>query len=121
MSRPAMNGTSPHETIRERLEGEPPPVHDPSSYVLVVDDESVVRNFLARCLEGWGYTTRKAGSAAEALELMVEKPASLVLCDIRMPGQDGLWLADRLRAHWPHTPVVMATAIDDLETVRESR
>jgi CheY-like chemotaxis protein len=116
-----MNGTASHETIRGALEGEPPPVHDPSSYILVVDDESVVRDFLARCLEGWGYTTRKVGSAAEALELMVERPPSLVLCDIKMPGQDGLWLADRLRAHWPTTPVVMVTAMDDLVTVRESR
>jgi len=116
-----VDGTSRHETAPERPDGEPPLPHNPSSYVLVVDDEAVVRDFLVRCLEGWGYATRKAGSAAEALELMVEKPASLVLCDIKMPGQDGLWLADRLRAHWPHTPVVMATAIDDLETVRESR
>lgn len=110
-----------HESALERPEGGVPPAHDATSYVLVVDDEVAVRDFLARCLESWGYVARKAGSAAEALELMVEKPASLVLCDIRMPGQDGLWLADRLRAHWPHTPVVMATAIDDLQTVRESR
>jgi CheY-like chemotaxis protein len=116
-----VDGISLVETAHQLPDGEPLPPRDPSAYVLVVDDESVVRDFLARCLEGWGYATRKAGSAAEALELMVERPASLVLCDIKMPGQDGLWLADRLRAHWPNTPVVMATAIDDLETVRESR
>ena len=91
------------------------------SYVLVVDDEAVVRQFLTRCLEGWGYTVKQAGSAAEALEMMVGKPASVVLCDIRMPGQDGLWLAERLRAHWPHTAVVMATAMDDLQTITRSR
>jgi DNA-binding NtrC family response regulator len=89
--------------------------------VLVVDDEPLVVDFIARCLEDRGYVVKKAGSAAEALEFMVNKPASVVLCDIRMPGQDGLWLADRLRAHWPNTPVVMATGIDDVETVRQSR
>lgn len=120
MTGPQANGTSPSEIAYEPPHGEPPP-YDPVSYVLVVDDESVVRDFLGRCLESWGYTIKKVGSAAEALELMVEKPASLVLCDIRMPGQDGLWLADRLRAHWPRTPVIMATAIDDVETVRDSR
>jgi CheY-like chemotaxis protein len=93
----------------------------PSAYVLVVDDEAVVREFLARCLEGWGYAVRQAGSAAEAIELMMERPASLALLDIRMPGQDGIWLANRLRAHWPHLPIVMATAIDDMQTVRKSR
>jgi response regulator RpfG family c-di-GMP phosphodiesterase len=44
-----------------------------------------------------------------------------VLCDIRMPGQDGLWLAQRLHTHWPTTPVIMATAIDDVQTIRQSR
>lgn len=101
------------------LPGLKPP--QPASYVLVVDDESVVRDFLMRCLDEWGYDGREASSAAEALELMVDRPASVVLCDIRMPGQDGLWLAERLRAHWPNTAVIMATAIDDFQTVSKSR
>jgi CheY-like chemotaxis protein len=92
-----------------------------SQYILVVDDEAVVREFLARCLERDGYRVKQAASAAEALELMVPDPAALVLCDIRMPGQDGLWLAERLHAHWPTTSVVMATAIDDLQTVNRTR
>ena len=108
-------------TAHELAEDGPHSSHDLSSYVLVVDDESVVRDFFTRCLEDWGYTVKQAGSAAEALEMMVAKPASIVLCDIKMPGQDGLWLADRLHAHWPRTAVVMATATDDLETVRQSR
>lgn len=100
---------------------ESPSVQHVSSYVLVVDDESVVREFLTRCLERGGYTVKQAGSAAEALELMVARPASVVLCDIRMPGHDGLWLAEQLRADFPGTAVVMATAIDDVQTVRQSR
>jgi len=98
-----------------------PQIHPVSSYILVVDDEAVVREFLSRCLERGGYTVKEAGSAAEALETMVASPASAVLCDIRMPGQDGLWLADRLHTHWPKVPVVMATAIDDQQTVQRSR
>jgi two-component system response regulator (stage 0 sporulation protein F) len=92
-----------------------------SSYALVIDDESVIREFLTRCLEGWGYAVKQAGSAAEALEMMVTKPASVVLCDIKMPGHDGLWLAERLRSHWPQTRVIMVTALDDGETVEQSR
>lgn len=115
------DGTALHETVQEPHEDGPRPAHDASSYVLVVDDEELVRDFMARCLEDRGYAVKKAGDAAEAIELMVNKPASVVLCDIKMPGQDGLWLAGRLRAHWPNTPVVMATGIDDVETVRQSR
>lgn len=91
------------------------------SCVLVVDDEAVVRNFLARCLEGEGYAVKQADGAAEALEVMMSEPVAVVLCDIRMPGRDGLWLAQRIHAHWPKIPIVMATALDDLQNVQKSR
>jgi CheY-like chemotaxis protein len=113
--------TALHGTVPGLRADEARPAHDASSYVLVVDDEELVRDFIGRCLEDRGYAVKKADSAAEALELMVNKPASVVLSDIKMPGQDGLWLADRLRAHWPNTPVIMVTGIDDLDTVRLSR
>jgi YesN/AraC family two-component response regulator len=93
---------------------------DPAAYVLIVDDEPVVRNFLKRCLEASGYPVKQAGNADQALELMAATPASVVLCDIRMPGHDGLWLAERLRANWPRTAIIMATAVDDHDTVRQS-
>ena len=92
-----------------------------SAYVLIVDDEPVVRDFMARCLSGWGYAVQEASSADEALDFMVARPASVVLCDVKMPGHDGFWLADRLRSDWPGTPVVMASGIDDLQTIRHSR
>jgi len=98
-----------------------PALHPAESYILVVDDEAVVRGFLTRCLEGEGYAVKEADGAAEALELMMSEPAAVVLCDIRMPGQDGLWLAERMHTHWPQIPIVMATALDDLETMRKSR
>ena len=74
---------------------------------------------MSALLDGWAGVL--AGNAAEGLEMMMTNPASVVLCDIKMPGNDGLWLAERLRAHWPHTPIVMASGIDDDETVRKSR
>jgi CheY-like chemotaxis protein len=91
------------------------------SYVLVVDDEEAVRAFLTRCLVAEGYSVKQAGNATGALELMMAEPAALVLCDIRMPGRDGLWLAERVHTYWPDVPVVMATALDDVSTMRKSR
>lgn len=91
------------------------------SSILIVDDEAVVRTFLGRCLENAGYHVKQAESATEALELMIGEPPALVLCDIRLPGQDGLWLTDRIHAHWPRVPIVMATAVDDVQTIRRSR
>jgi CheY-like chemotaxis protein len=121
MMRDSVDGNVPTKTVvKKGGDGSHSPRHPPS-YVLVVDDEPVVRGFLVHCLEEWGYAVKQAGSADEALDLMVAKPASVVLCDVRMPGHDGLWLAERLRATWPGTPVVMASAIDDLQTIRQSR
>ena len=65
---------------------------------------------------------KEAGSAPEALEVMLAEPASIILCDIKMPGEhDGLWLVERVRAQWPQTAVIMATTLDDLPTVLKSR
>lgn len=112
--------------LRSREAGDPADRADrvlrtAGSYILVVDDEAVVRTFLARCLEAEGYAVKLADSAAEALEVMMSEPVAVVLCDIRMPGRDGLWLAERIHTHWPQVPIVMATALDDLENVRKSR
>lgn len=94
---------------------------DHRKYVLVVDDEQAVREFLTRALEAAGYIAKSASTAAAALEIMFTDPAALVLCDIRLPGEDGLWLTERLRSHWPDTAVVMTTAIDDMGTMRRCR
>ena len=93
-----------------------------SRTVLVVDDEPPVRKFLTRWLEGWGYAVKQAGSAAEALEVMFAEPASIMVCDIKMPGgHDGLWPAERVRAQWPHTAIIMATGDLEIRTVLKSR
>ena len=90
-------------------------------YVLVVDDQQVVRDFLKRSLEGSGFAVKQAGTAVIALEMMTPAPASLVLCDVRMPVNDGLWLTERLRARWPDVPVIMITALEDDETIAACR
>lgn len=97
------------------------PVHASAGYVLIVDDEAAVRQFVDRCLTSEGYAVKHAADAIAALEIMASGAAALVLCDVRMPGRDGLWLSERLQAEWPSTPIVMVTAMDDLQTVQQSR
>jgi DNA-binding NtrC family response regulator len=89
--------------------------------VLVVDDEPSDREFLRLWLEGGGYTVKQAASATEALGAMLIEPASIILCDVRMPGHDGLWLVEWVRAKWPGTAIVMATGVDDLQTVMKAQ
>src|SRR5690348_14718261 len=89
------------------LNAEEEPASAQRSYVLVVDDEPAVRQFVDRCLSADGYVVRQAASALAAIDVMAQARAALVLCDIRMEGHDGLWLAARLQAEWPSTPIVM--------------
>lgn len=89
--------------------------------VLVVDDEAAICELLTRWLQGWGYGVKQAPTAAIALEVMAAEPADILLCDVRMPGEDGLWLAEQVRARWPQTAIIMATALDDVEIVLKSR
>jgi DNA-binding NtrC family response regulator len=91
------------------------------AYVLIVDDEASIRSFLTRWLESWGYTVKAAGGVDEALAVMEEEPTSIMLCDVMMPGRDGLSLLEEVRRRWPKTVVIMATALQDLQTVMRSR
>lgn len=89
--------------------------------VLIVDDEPPVRALLSRWLTKWGCTVTDAGSASQALALMAAAPADILLCDVSMPEQDGVWLARQVRERWPATAIIMSTGRDDAETVRASR
>jgi response regulator RpfG family c-di-GMP phosphodiesterase len=82
--------------------------------VLIVDDENNVRDLMARWLESGGYSVVTAASAEEALQRLEAATPAVALCDIRMPGHDGLWLADRIRQAYPETAVIMATGVQDV-------
>jgi DNA-binding NtrC family response regulator len=91
------------------------------TYVLIVDDEKPICDFLTRWIEAWGYVVKSANSADEAAGLMAEDPASILLCDVMMPGRDGLSLLSEVRRRWPQTAIIMATAVQDLQTIVRSR
>lgn len=82
--------------------------------VLIVDDESAIRAVLARWLGAVGYDIREAADAESALDALARAAADVVLCDVEMPGQGGLWLAEQLRERYPATAIVLATAVDSI-------
>jgi response regulator RpfG family c-di-GMP phosphodiesterase len=96
---------------------------DPSARarsVLIVDDENGVRDLMCRWLEAGGYSVSTASNAEEALHRLAAAPSAVALCDIRMPGRDGLWLAERIRRRHPETAVIMATGVQDVGAAVES-
>ena len=88
--------------------------------ILIADDEQSVRHMLSRLLEGSGYTVAQAGSAEHALEVLEGTPADLVITDLKMPGMDGLSLAQKLLKMDPDRPVLLMTAYADLESARRA-
>jgi two-component system chemotaxis sensor kinase CheA len=67
--------------------------------VMVVDDTLMVRELQRSILERGGYTVRTASDGAEALAMLTEQPADLVVTDLEMPNVDGFLLIKSIRAH----------------------
>ena len=84
----------------------------PAPRILIVDDEPVIRRVLANHLAAEGYRLGSASSGAEALRLLAEEPADLVLLDVMMPKMSGYEVCRRLREHHSleELPVVFLTA-----------
>ncbi len=101
-------------TARKNHDASTPDFAARAHSVLVVDDENNVRTIMARWLEAGGFQVTTAGSAEEALGCLHESPTAVALCDIRMPGHDGVWLAERIRQEYPETAVIMATGVQDV-------
>ncbi len=91
--------------------------------ILVVDDLADNRNAIATLLMANGFNNLlEASSGAEVLRLLNSgREVDLVLLDIRMPGMDGREVLDHMksRAELNSIPVIMVTAVDDVESVIE--
>ncbi|MBV9893761.1 MAG: response regulator [Chloroflexi bacterium] len=87
---------------------------EPTSRVLVVEDQDDIREFLALVLQNEGYCVTTADNGAVALEAVAQKPVGVVLLDMRMPVMDGWAFADAYRRReGPHAPIVVLTAAQD--------
>ena len=87
--------------------------------VLVVDDEKNTREGLGRALRR-DYDVVLAESAAAALKALDERPADVMLSDVRMPGEDGLALLRQVREKHPATVCILLTAYGTVETAVEA-
>ena len=85
--------------------------------ILVVDDALTVRELQRSILERHGFEVRLAGDGVEALALLAERPADLVLTDVEMPRMDGFALTEAIRAqpNLANVPIVVLTSRADEE------
>ena len=77
--------------------------------VLVVEDESVVREVVVKYLRREGYRTLEAGDGDTACELVEREQPDLVVLDLMLPGKDGLGVCRWIRSR-SEIPVIMLTA-----------
>lgn len=77
--------------------------------VLVVDDDPVVGKSFDRVLSGKGYAVITARNGEEALNKLRSETYDVVFTDIKMPGMNGLEVAERLKETQPWLPVVIVT------------
>ena len=112
-------GSQPLDTPAELapVETDGAPSQPPT--VLVVDDDRAVREVLSAVLKEEGYRVRQAAGADAALEMLRGEDLPLVLCDMKMPEHDGLWLLDNVLQRHPHAAVVMLTGFGDTESAVE--
>ncbi len=90
------------------------------SQLLIVDDDSAMREMLASLFRDRGYAVAEAASASEALARAGEQGFDVVLSDIRMPGKTGIEMVGELRGRLPETPVVLMTAFGSIDSAVES-
>ena len=88
--------------------------------ILVIDDEPAVRQVLAAALTRTGYTVSSAADGEEAAARLAKGDIDVALCDIKMPGMDGLELLRRTRATQPDTAFIMVTAFASMDTAVEA-
>ncbi len=88
--------------------------------ILIVDDEKDIRESLGMILREEGYDAERADSAEKALDLLAAGDIDILLCDIRMPGMDGIELLRRTIAEYPQTAVIMMTAYAAVESAIEA-
>jgi len=91
-----------------------------TNHILVVDDESDVRDLLRKFLTRRGYQVDTASDGMAAIEAIRDNHPDIVLLDIRLPKVDGLSVLKRLRDDADDVAIITMSGIADEDTARQS-
>ena len=84
--------------------------------ILLVDDDNDFRWATSNLLESSGYNVIEAKDGQEAINFLEKDVPDMVLLDYRMPGRDGIKVAEEMRKQIPAVPVVMITAYAEVHS-----
>jgi two-component system, cell cycle response regulator CpdR len=88
--------------------------------ILVVEDDTAVRDLVLRMLSEKGFGVLTANTAYDALHILKQKSVDLLFTDIIMPGMDGVELAQEARRLRPGLKVLFATGYAQVATKRSA-
>src|SRR6266550_3216387 len=88
--------------------------------ILVVDDELSMRQFLTHLFQRDGHTIRTAENGHQAMEMLRQQPADVVISDVKMPDMGGIELLHAARELQPNIEVIMMTAFANEGTAHEA-
>ena len=88
-----------------------------SAAIFLVDDDVAILRITSQVLEkGFQLTCIPATTGTEALDLMAREPVGLVLSDLGLPDIPGEELLSRLRRDHPEVPIIIVTALADIDS-----
>jgi len=93
----------------------PRPLEDDAPHLLVVDDDTRIRNLLTQYLSTNGYRVTVAGNAEEARRKLTGLDFDLLIVDVMMPGESGIQLTSALRQQ-VDVPILMLTALSETDS-----
>lgn len=91
-----------------------------ANQILVVEDDSELREALCDTLELAGFSYLEAEHAEAALDLLKAQQVDMVVSDVNMPGMDGHQLLDQIKQHYPGLPVMLITAFGQVNKAVEA-
>jgi two-component system torCAD operon response regulator TorR len=93
------------------------PLPETDAHILVVEDDPVTRAKLVGYFESEGYRVSEAEDGQSMWPLLSGQPVDLVLLDINLPGEDGLYLTRRLRAQFNFGIILVTGRTDDVDRI----
>jgi len=88
--------------------------------ILVIDDEKGIRDTLKEILEYEKHTVDVAEEGQQGLEKLKTNTYEIVLCDIKMPGMDGIEVLEKIVEDYPEMPVIMISGHGNIDTAVEA-
>ncbi len=107
-------------TVKGKTSSKRPQSESDEHRLLIIDDNAMNRDMLARRLEHEGYYITTAAGGQQALELVGKERFNLILLDILMPDMDGYEVLEKLKSNdaTKDIPVIMLTAVNEVESVK---